>query len=192
MHERMFSAALADRLDRPERQLWLPPEQVLAQLKVKAGEVVVDLGAGTGYFTLPLSQAVGDKGTIYAVDAQAEMLTRLQQKLEAASISNVRAVLATAEATGLPARCADLILLANIWHEFEDHAAVLDECRRILRGDGRIAILDWRTDVEPDPGPPVSHRIPVKEAESVLLAAGYRRPQVDMVGPFTWMVQSTC
>src|ERR1039458_9895939 len=89
MHDRRFPASEAHRLDDPERLLWLPPAAVLGALAVRPGETIADVGAGTGYFSLPLAKAVGPEGKVYAVDAQAEMLSLLRQKLDAAGIAIV-------------------------------------------------------------------------------------------------------
>ena len=70
MHDRRFNSSLANRLDDPDRLLWLPPHEVIAALGIQPGDVVADIGAGTGYFALPLARAVGPKGKVCAVDAQ--------------------------------------------------------------------------------------------------------------------------
>lgn len=83
MDERRFNASLAHRLDDPDRLLWLLPAKVLDALAVRPGETIADVGAGTGYFSVPLAHAVGPSGKVYAVDAQPEMLVWLRQKLNA-------------------------------------------------------------------------------------------------------------
>ena len=78
MNDRLMNASLADRLDDPERLLWLPPAVVIGALSLQSGDSIADIGAGTGYFSLPLAQAAGPLGLVYAVDCQAEMLGHLQ------------------------------------------------------------------------------------------------------------------
>ena len=87
MHDRRFPASQAERLDNPERLLWLPPGDVLAALGVQIGATVADVGAGTGYFALPLSSAVGAAGKVYAVDGQSEMLAWIKGKLDQAEFA---------------------------------------------------------------------------------------------------------
>jgi ubiquinone/menaquinone biosynthesis C-methylase UbiE len=158
-HGMRFPASEAHRLDNPARKEWLPPTEVLRALALHSGEAIADVGAGTGYFSLPLAQSVGPEGKVYAVDAQAEMLSLLRQKLAASAFANVELIHAEADQTGLPASSCDLFFLANIWHEIEDQIAVLREAIRVLKNSGRIAILDWRPDVEPEHGPPLAHRM---------------------------------
>jgi len=188
MHDRRFPASEAHRLDNPERRHWLPPKEVLEQLALQPGQVVADVGAGTGYFALRLAQAVSPEGCVFAVDAQAEMLTILKQKLEGSQISNVSMVCAEADDTRLPGSSCDLFFLANLWHEIEDHVAVLLEVRRVLKPGGRIAILDWRTDVGAEPGPPLAHRIDAAQATQSLISMGFERTSAINVGSFSWMV----
>ena len=102
MNDRLMDVSQADRLDDPERLLWLPPAMVIGALGVQPGDVIADIGAGTGYFSLPLAKAVGPLGLVYAIDCQAEMLGRLQLKLDTGGISNIRAINADADSTGLP------------------------------------------------------------------------------------------
>jgi len=189
MTDKRFNASQAHKLDAPERLLWLPPAQVIGALAVRPGDTIADVGAGTGYFTLPLAAAAGPQGKVYAVDAQAEMLAHLEQKLGAGAASNVELIHAEADTMGLPDACSSLVFLANVWHEFADRAAVLREARRVLRPDGRIAILDWRPDVESTGGPPIDHRISASDTASELQSAGFGRVAHTNIGKYSWLVQ---
>lgn len=189
MTDRRFNASQAHRLDAPERLLWLPPAEVVGALAVQPGETIADVGAGTGYFALPLAAAAGPKGKVYAVDAQEEMLAHLRQKLQDDAAVHIELVHAEADATGLPEASCSFVFLANVWHEFADRAAVLREARRILKSDGRIAILDWRPDVEREGGPPLDHRLRAADAAEGVRAAGFGQIAQTNVGQYSWLVQ---
>jgi len=189
MHDRRFNPSLAHRLDDPARLLWLPPDEVIAMLRVQPGDLVADIGAGTGYFTLPLAHALGSKGKVWAVDAQTEMLSLLKEKLDLAGVSNVEPVCAEGDRTEIPDAACTLVFLANVWHEFEDRNAVLREAQRILSPGGRVAILDWRTDVEPVHGPPLAHRIAAADAVRDMRLAGFEQLASAEVGRYSWVVQ---
>ena len=189
MHDRRFNPSLAHRLDDPARLLWLPPDEVIAMLRVQPGDLVADIGAGTGYFTLPLAHALGSKGKVWAVDAQTEMLSLLKEKLDLAGVSNVEPVCAEGDRTEIPDAACTLVFLANVWHEFEDRDAVLREAQRILSPGGRVAILDWRTDVEPVHGPPLAHRIAAADAVRDMRLAGFEQLASAEVGRYSWVVQ---
>jgi len=191
MNDRLFNPSLAERLDDPERLLWLPPAVVIHALAVQPGDTIADIGAGTGYFTLPLAQSAGPLGLVYAVDSQAKMLERLQYKLDIGSMSNIRAVLAEANSTGLPDASCNLVFLAKVWHEIADRTAVLMEAKRILKSGEQIAVLDWRPDVEPKPGPPLHHRLSASDAADSMHSAGFVAVNKSNVGKYSWLVQGT-
>jgi ubiquinone/menaquinone biosynthesis C-methylase UbiE len=190
MHDKRFPASQAERLDNPERLLWIPPADVIGALAVHSGETIADVGAGTGYFSLPLSSAVGAMGKVYAVDGQSEMLAWLKVKLDQPEFSNIELIHAEAGQSGLTASSCDLFFLANLWHEIEDRDAVLMEAQRVLKKGGRISILDWRTDVEPVAGPPLAHRITPVDALRELQLAGFKRLASRQVGLYSWLVQA--
>lgn len=186
MNERTFKASEAQKLEDPDRLNWLPPAEVVATLSLAPDAEVADIGAGTGYFAIPLSRA---SARVYAVDLQPEMLDLLAAKLvRDESISNVELVHGTALATSLADQCCDLVFLANVWHELDDYGAVLAEARRILRPEGRIAILDWRPDVDRPPGPPIDHRVPAAKVLAGLGEAGWTEATVSNVGPHHYLV----
>ena len=190
MNERRFPASQAQRLEDPERLIWLPPEDVLRALTLQIGQTVVDVGAGTGYFAVPLAHAIGSDGKLYAVDAQAQMLQWISAKIEKAGLTNIVLVHAEASATTLPPSSCDLYLTANVWHELEDREAVLTEAKRVLKPAGRIAILDWRPDVERVAGPPLDHRIASDDVQDELRRSGFRNTAAIHVGLYSWLVQA--
>ena len=189
MHNRRFPSSEAYRLDLPARRLWLPPVDVLVAMNVHSGQTVADVGAGTGYFSLPLADAVGLQGKVYAVDAQNEMLALLRHKLDDAAILNVELIHAEASNTNLPRCSCDLFFAANVWHEFEDRSAVLKEAARVLKAGGQVAILDWRTDAPPEPGPPLDHRLDSSNAADALRSQGFQNMAVTRVGLYSWLVK---
>ena len=188
MHERRFHPSQAHKLDDPERQTWLPPDEILSSLKLQPEWTVADIGAGTGYFTLPIARAVGERGRVFAVDVAPEMLERIRAKLAEAAVHNVLLNEGEASATGISPQSCDCVFLANVWHEFDDRAAVLAETARILKPGGRIAILDWRPDVAPDHGPPLEHRISADAATEALREAGFSADSRPWVGTRSWLV----
>ena len=187
MNQRTFDPSNAQRLDDPQRLIWMPPGEVIKRLGVKPGMVVADIGAGTGFFALPFSRAVDQTGAVWAIDLQPEMLRLLEEKLRLESSSeNIRLLEGDAAHTGLPDGVCDLAFLANLWHELDDRDTVLAEMRRILRPGGRIAILDWRNDVTYPPGPPLDYRIAADRAEATLRAAAWPNVSSGLLGPYSY------
>src|SRR5439155_13005289 len=109
----------ADWLERPEREEEEKPERLLGALQLKPGAVVADLGAGTGYYSWRLAKAVGEKGLVYAVDIQPEMLELLAKKMAERNVTNVKGVLGTITDPKLPDHSVDLVLLVDVYHEFD-------------------------------------------------------------------------
>jgi ubiquinone/menaquinone biosynthesis C-methylase UbiE len=181
----MFRHQQAHKLDDPERQRWLPAAGVLERLAVRPGMSVADVGAGTGYLTLPMAQAVLPGGRVFAVDAQPEMLELIKAKVAELPITLVQG---TAEHTTLLDACVDLALLANVWHEIDDRTAALVETRRILRPEGRMAIVDWRTDVEQPSGPPLSLRLSAVDVVASLRSAGWSVAEPETIGMYSYLI----
>ena len=156
MNDRVFSHIQAGKLDDPARLKWLPPSEVIAALDIHCGMTVVDVGAGTGYFSIPIADWLGTSGIVHAVDLQPEMLELLKKKLYHGkkNLCKIELLEGSADCVPLPDRSADLVLLANIWHELDSLDAVLKEIRRLLKSGGRLAILDWRAEFSAPPGPP--------------------------------------
>lgn len=182
-------ASKAHRLDDPERLRFLPPDAVLNVLPLRTGIVIADVGAGTGYFSFPLAKTIGTGGKLFAVDMQEEMLTLLRKKLDHPDApGNIVLVHGEAKATTLGDHSCDLVFLANVWHEIPDHAAALQEIRRILKPNGTLAILDWRPDTEHPPGPPLEHRISAQNVCRDLRSHGFRCDSPLQVGQYSYIV----
>jgi ubiquinone/menaquinone biosynthesis C-methylase UbiE len=191
MNERTFDAKNAHRLEDPERLIFLPPAEVASSLNLQRGMVVADIGAGTGYFALPIAGAVGTGGKVFAVDFQQGMLDHLRQKLDRPdSPKNINLVSGDALKTTLPAQSVDLVFIANVWHELDDCPGVLAEAKRILCRSGGIAILDWRTDVPQPPGPPLAHRISAEVVRETLQREGWSVEPIENVGMYSYLVRA--
>jgi ubiquinone/menaquinone biosynthesis C-methylase UbiE len=189
-HQRMFRHADAKKLDDPERRVWLPADEVVRSLGLTAGMTVADIGAGTGYFALPIATAVAPGGKVYAVDIQPEMLAELGRRAAENRIL-LDLVAAEAERTTLATGSQDLVFSANVWHELDEPDAALAEFERILRPGGRLAILDWRTDAEHPPGPPLDHRVDESTLVGRLVSHGFTGVRHGSMGRYSYLVTAT-
>lgn len=156
-----FSTVLMPTLD---REHWLPSADLLADLDIHPGMTVAEIGAGVAYYAIPIARQTGPDGSVFAVEWRPWLLEDLHARLAGPDAPpNVEFVHGRAADTQLPSASCDLVLLADIWHELEHHDLVLSEARRILRPNGRLAILNWRPDVASPPGPPIEHRVPMQK-----------------------------
>jgi ubiquinone/menaquinone biosynthesis C-methylase UbiE len=189
MNDRVFKHAHSHKLEDPERLKWMPPAEVQSHLRLRAGMRVADIGAGTGYFAIPMATAVGASGHVFAVDPQPEMIEKLRAKLDAAGEpKNISLHEGAASGVPLPDGSVDVAFYANIWHEIDDHEAVLREAFRIIVPAGTIGILDWRKDKASPPGPPQEHRIAVDSVVSLLAEHGCCQTVSRNVGSFSYLV----
>jgi ubiquinone/menaquinone biosynthesis C-methylase UbiE len=191
MGERLFNPQHAHKLEDPQRQVWMPAVDVIRALRVRRGMRIVDIGAGTGYFALPLAEAVGPEGKVYAVDLQPEMLELLREKLAAANAPrNVELLQGEASKVRLASECADLVLIANVWHEVDDQEAALREAARLLAPRGSLAVLDWRADMDSPPGPPSHHRVASSSLLQFLKKNGWKANREILIGSYSYLVSA--
>ena len=164
-------------LDRPEREAEEAPSRAVRALQIKPGQVIADIGAGSGYYSVLLSKAVGAEGRVYATDIQPEMLAILKRKLEAQSIGNVELILGAEAETKLPDASVDLALMVDVYHELAQPQAFLQSIKRALRPGGRLVLIEFRKE---DPNVPIreEHKMSVREARQELEAEGYRFDRV--------------
>jgi precorrin-6B methylase 2 len=131
-------------LDRPEREAEELPEVVIEAMGLHAGEVVADLGAGSGYFTFRLAVKVGKTGKVLAVDIQDEMLATIRQRAAALGVTNVEEVKDTETDPRLPLHSIDCVLLVDVYHELAYPFEVMTRVREALRPGGRVVFVEYR------------------------------------------------
>jgi len=134
----------ADWLERPAREDEERPGLALPALKLKPGDAVADIGAGSGYYTRRLAKLVGDKGVVYAVDIQQEMLDLLTNKMAELNVHNVKAVLGGVRDPKLTRASVDLALLVDVYHEFDYPYEMIQGICASLKPGGRIAFVEFR------------------------------------------------
>jgi ubiquinone/menaquinone biosynthesis C-methylase UbiE len=172
----------ADWLDRSERIEEEQPDRALDVIKIESGSTVADVGAGSGYMSVKMARRVGPAGKVYANDIQPEMLTLLQERLAKMKITNVEPVLGTTDDPKLPAGAIDLILMVDVYHEFQQPQAMLRRMREALKPNGRLVLLEYRKE---DPSIPIlyEHKMSVAEAKLELEAEGFKLANVSEVLP---------
>jgi predicted methyltransferase len=158
-------------LERPDREAEERPYAVVASLQLEDDDVVVDLGAGTGYYTRRLARAVPN-GRVIAVDIQPEMLEILERQVRAEGLSQVETVLGTEADPGLQPNSVDLTLIVDAYHEFGYPREVMAAVYEATRPGGRVAIIEYRGE---DPSVPIRplHKMTEVQVRLELEAVGF-------------------
>ena len=127
-------------LERPERVAGMKIPDVLAKLELKPGDVVADLGAGTGLFAWPIAKAVAP-GIVYAVEVDQDFVTLMQSRVKQSQVSNVRPLLGKYDDPSLPEK-VDLAFFSDVLHHVANQGAYLKTVAGYLKPNGRIAVIE--------------------------------------------------
>lgn len=168
-----------EKFEHPVRLAELDPAGTLARLGFGNGMALADVGAGTGIFSIPAA-AMTDQ-TVYALEISDDMLSILEEKIQAAGVSNLKTVKVTDDRFDLPDHCADLGLFVTSFHEVEHRGPILSELVRILAPQGRVAVIEfhpWETPM----GPPLDHRITREAIQEEFGAHGFALQEEIILG----------
>lgn len=137
---------------------------------------VADLGAGVGAYTVPLAQAVGDKGRVYAVEVQKDLVTKLKAHVEQARLHNVEYLWGDIEKRGgthIGDSLLDFVLAANVLFQVADKMGLVVEIRRILKKGGKVVVIDWKESFG-GIGPAVQEVVSETKAKELFLQHGFQ------------------
>ena len=157
--------------DDPARDAWQMPDRVIEALALRPGQIVADIGAGTGYFSTRLAKAA-TKPMVFAVDIEPAMVGYLTKRAATEHLPNLRAVQASAASPSLP-EPVDVVLVVDTFHHIGNRAAYFAGVRKSLRPGGRVAIIDFRKDA-PGEGPPADFRFTPEQISADMAGAGLR------------------
>jgi len=161
-------------LDRPEREAEEKPAVVIDAMELREGEVVADLGAGSGYFTFRLAAKVGKTGKVLAVDIQDEMLEALRRRAATLGVTNVQEVKGSETDPHLPGGGVDVVLMVDVYHELAYPYGVMTKVREALKPSGRVVFVEYRKE---DPRVPIKelHKMSVEQLTKEMKVVGLDR-----------------
>ena len=131
-------------LERPEREDEERPSVLVESLRLRPGDVVADVGAGSGYLSWRMAEKVGSVGKVFATDIQPEMLTLLAENMKRRGLTNVVPILGSSTNSGLPAHSVDLLIMVDVYHEFDHPFEMMTSLVASLKPGGRIVFVEYR------------------------------------------------
>jgi len=143
------------------------------KIGIKNKEIVADIGCGKGYYTIPLSRLVGEKGKIFALDISEDKIRFLKKKIQKRNIENIKVIKSSIYDFKIPQKKITFALLSKILHEVEDKNLFLKKIADILKNDGKIVIIEWGKKFT-ESGPHMSEKLEPHETESYLVNNNFK------------------
>ncbi|MEH6593261.1 MAG: class I SAM-dependent methyltransferase [Halioglobus sp.] len=167
----------ADWLERPAREREERTDLILQNMDLKKTDHVVDLGAGTGYFSFPMARQL-TAGKVLAVDIEPQMLKRIEQRKAADGVDNIDTVLASETDPNIPISIVDVVLLVDAYHEFSHPREVMDAVVKGLKQGGRVILVEYRGE---DRKVPIKHlhKMTQQQAKKEMRAVGLQWLRTD-------------
>ncbi len=186
MHHRPVSE-LIDDFESPERDAYQKPEEVVALLGDISGQNIMDLGAGSGYFTVRLAR----KGAhVIAADVDDEFLGFINKRIKEKKLDNIETRKIPYDSPELSPDEVDKVLIVNTYHHIEDRAEYFTKVRSGTKMWGELVLIDfYKTDLPI--GPPVDHKISMDQVIAELKKAGYKNFDVNVeLLPYQFIIRA--
>lgn len=170
MHEKKFDPRKLEKLNNPQRLNDIPPKTIWEKLNVRQPDVLVEIGAGTAFFSIAfLKQSKASK--LYACDTSEIMLEWIRENV-VPEYPDIIPLKTGEHSIPLDDDTADVVFMINLHHELDDPALTLNEAYRILKGAGKIFIVDWKKEDMAE-GPPAGIRFEPGLVEKQLVGRGF-------------------
>ena len=170
-------------LERPEREREEMPNRLIEMLKLKEGDVVADIGVGTGYIARRISPKIGETGIVYGVEIQQEMLDILDKKMAEEGITNIKGILGTITDPKLPPNSVDLAIMVDVYHEFSHPYEMMQNICRGLKIGGRVAFIEYRLE---DDNVPIKRLHKMSELQVIKEATPHPLSWVETLDDLPW------
>jgi ubiquinone/menaquinone biosynthesis C-methylase UbiE len=157
------------------RAAWQLPDRVIASLEIEPGDYVADIGAGDGYFTFRLADAVGSNGKVFAVEVDDELVEALRRKADDSEYSRVQVIKGRYDDPLLPDGELDLIFFCNSYHHIQSRPDYFDRLRQDLTSEGRVAIIDMKASFLVRFTVPSGHWTTIETMREEMQRANYRQ-----------------
>ena len=159
-------------LERSEREKEENVSKLIQNMGIKPNDTIADIGAGSGYHVFRIAP-IANKGMVYAVDIQTEMLMAIENIKERSKIKNIKTILGSEESVYLPKNSVDKILMVDVYHEFSFPIEMINSIKSALKPEGELFLIEYRAE---DPNVPIKkiHKMSEKQAVKEMNAAGFK------------------
>lgn len=155
-----------------DRDAWQKPDEVVAAIAPKAGQMVADIGAGSGYFARRFAALVGPTGAVYGIDIEPGMLAAMRKDARERKLDQIIPILADVDDPNIPPGGVDLIFICDTIHHIPDRVAYYHKLAAALRTGGRLVIVDFKK-IDAPVGPPIAHKLSAEQVTKELAEAGF-------------------
>ncbi len=158
-------------LDSRQREQLIPPEDLISQMPIKKNHTLLDVGAGTGFFTIPMAESTSNK--VYAMDPDERMLGVIVNKAAEKGLINIELIQDYIENLNIQHNSVDFVMASLILHEVSSLTKALSNIFEVIKTGGHLLCLEYEKDDLIIEGPPMSIRIGSEELEKVLTLTGF-------------------
>ncbi len=159
-------------LDSRQRERLIPPEVLISQMPIQNSHTLLDVGAGSGFFTIPMAERTTNK--VYAMDPDKRMLSVIEDRAKEKGLNNIEPIQDYIENLSLQNNSIDFAMASLILHEVKSLTIALTKIFEVLKTGGHLLCLEYEKDESITEGPPMSIRIRSEELEKTLLTLGFR------------------
>ena len=174
-------------LEDPKRDAYQKPHEVIHALNLKSGEVIADIGAGSGYFTFHLARHVGEKGKVYAVDVSPDMILHVNRRIREFKANNVVTILADPDDPLLPEQSVNRFFICDVWHHIGNQTKYLSLMKKMLKPGGEVVIIDFHKKELPF-GPSMQMKIAREDVIKQFDSNGYRLTKEHTFLPYQYFL----
>jgi ubiquinone/menaquinone biosynthesis C-methylase UbiE len=167
MSGKRFHPAKKKKLFAEKRLKSLRPAELLKELGLNEGDIFIDIGSGNGFFSLPAAEIVGDKGKVYSVDVEIDMLLDLKHRAQQAGMTDRIEICKSEDNDANLRQDADFMLFAYLFHEVEEKEKFLNNYFRFLKKGSRLVFIEWDPEKREE-GPPLHHRVQSEKLKAML------------------------
>lgn len=158
-------------LDSKQREALIPPEVLIQQMPIQENHTLLDVGAGSGFFTIPMAEATS--GKVYAMDPDKRMLSVIEGKAKEKGLDNIELIQEYIESLRIQHNSIDFVMASLILHEVPSLKEALTRIYEILKTGGHVLCLEYEKDDKITEGPPMDIRIPSADLQKVLKRIGF-------------------